>query len=192
MIDIVPFDKHQHKREGFDCGEPELNDYLLRQISQDMRKQCATPFVAVETGIGRILGYYTLSPSAVFIEDIPEKLLKTISKYRKIPSILLGRLAVDRTTQNQGLGAELMADAIVRSLDIPLRWPLIEVDAKDEKATAFYTKFGFLPLLNDVKHLYARREELENFVTKTRTALSKEQQPSVPIAFLKHLKNHGR
>jgi hypothetical protein len=49
----------------------------------------------------------------------------------------------------------------------------MEVDAKDEKAAVFYAKFGFLPLLDDVKHLYARRDELENFVMKTRAAILK-------------------
>jgi hypothetical protein len=61
-----------------------------------MRKHCATPFIAVETGENKILGYYTLSPSAIVIGDIPEKLLNTISRYRKVPSILLGRLAVNK------------------------------------------------------------------------------------------------
>ena len=161
-FEIVPF-TNKHDREGFHCGVPELDQYLMRQASQDVKKSYATLFVAVDEETQKILGYYTLSNTGIDIKDIPLAIRKRLPKYPDVPAIRLGRLAVDVSMQGQGLGAELLADAVIRSVLNTSAWAIMVVDAKDSQARAFYCKFGFEPLLDDENHLYAMRQDLEQY-----------------------------
>ena len=62
-----------------------------------------------------------------------------------VPVVLIGKLAVDRSVQGQGLGALLLVDALRRSLQISEQVGIgaVEVDAIDDAARNFYLKFGF-------------------------------------------------
>ena len=165
-FDIALFDKNKHERQGFDCGESALNRYLLERASQDIQNNYVRLIVGTKQGSNKIVGYYTLSNAGVRLEDIPEQLRKKLPRYPSVPAILLGRLAIDKATQGQGLGSELMADAIFRSLSNFSAWAIMVVQAKDDTACAFYKKFQFLPLMDDPHHLYVRKVDLEHFVTQ--------------------------
>lgn len=134
-----------HDREGFDCGIPELNDYLRRQAAQDMRRGVSRVYVARERGASRVLGYYTLSAASFGKKSLPEKEAKKLPHY-PIPAALLGRLAVDRSQQGQGLGKYLLFDALHRVLQAAetLAVYALVVDAKNDEARAFYERYGFL------------------------------------------------
>lgn len=82
----------------------------------------------------------------ILTEELPGDLAKKLP--RRIPGIRLGRLAVDRSVQGQGLGELLLMDAIGRSRRVleHVGVHALFVDAKDERAAAFYRKYGFRPL----------------------------------------------
>lgn len=160
---IFPYDK-KFRKEAFDCGVPALDSYLKERAGQDVRNHYASLFLAAEDGTQRVLGYYTLSSASVCLRDVPESLKKTLPKYPDIPAIRLGRLAVDRTMQGKGLGAELLADAVFRAVANVAAWSVMVVDAKDEAAVRFYEKFGFSRLPDDRRRLYVMRKPLEDFI----------------------------
>ena len=157
---IVPFAPN-HTREDFNCGVPELDRYLKQYAGQDVRRNLATLFVVVGDDTNRILGYYTLSNASVDTRIVPEPSRKRLSKYNDVPAIRLGRLAIDQSVQRQGLGARLLANAVIRSVSNVSAWALMVVNAKDDAACAFYKKFGFESLKDDEKHLFASRKDLE-------------------------------
>ncbi len=157
---IVPF-RREHSREGFNCGTPELDRYLKQYASQDIRKNFASLFVALQDDGHRVMGYYTLSNASVKRQIIPEPRRGGLAKYDDVPAIRLGRLAVDRSVQGQGLGVRLLANAVIRSTSNVSAWAVMVVDAKDETACAFYQKFGFEVLTDDLLHLFASRQDLE-------------------------------
>jgi GNAT superfamily N-acetyltransferase len=70
--------------------------------------------------------------------------------------MLLARLAVATRWQGKGLGAGLLKDAMLRTLqaaDIAgIR--ALAVHAKDDEARAFYQRFDFLPSPTDPYHLF--------------------------------------
>ena len=163
-FDIVSFNE-SHVKDGFDCGIAELNKYLFRQVRQDVRKNYATLFVAVENATNKVIGYYTLSNANVRLDVIPVDLRKRLPKYAEIPAIRLGRLAVNITAQGYGIGVQLLADAAIRSILNVYAWTIMIVDAKDEKACDFYKKYEFEPLLDDERHLFIPRSDFElNFL----------------------------
>ncbi len=71
---------------------------------------------------------------------------KKLPKYPSLPATLIGRLAVDKTIQGEGVGEKLLVDALIRayqhSQDIGSI--AIVVDAIDEQAKRFYLHYDFL------------------------------------------------
>jgi len=145
----------QHDRGSFDCGHPSLNDWLRLRASQHEKKDLARTYVAVRPGETAVLGYYAIATHRVSYEALPEEQAKGLPKI-DVPVVLLGRLAVDRTVQGQGLGSHLLIDALRRTeyLAEAVGIRAVEVHAIDEAARRFYLKFGFGPLVDDPNHLF--------------------------------------
>ena len=144
-----------HDRTSFDCGKPELNDWLQQRAGQYERRDLARTYVAVRENDPRVLGYYAISNHLVRYDALPEDQAKGLPTI-DIPVVLLGRLAVDKAVLGQGLGAHLLMDALRRDAHISEHIGIraVEVDAIDDDARQFYLKFGFVPLLDDQHHLF--------------------------------------
>lgn len=144
---IEPLDSSKHRREAFDCGVEDLNRYLKQQAGQDMRRRVTGCWIlSTPDHPSTILGYYTLSTESVLTAEAGETLAKAVKKlprYPRLGAILLGRLAVSKGHQNQGLGKKLLLDALFRCALSEIPAPLILVDAKNSEAEAFYLRYGF-------------------------------------------------
>ena len=134
-----------HDRNAFSCGMLALDRYLREQASQDIKRRVSNCFVAIDSNVGAVAGYYTLAASSIPIGSLPEDLTKRLPRYPVLPAILVGRLAVDIRYQGRQVGTALIVDALRRSAQAaPASFALI-VDAKDSQAAAFYGKHGFTP-----------------------------------------------
>ena len=145
-----PIGRH-HDRKGFDCGSPDLNEYLERYARQNHETGGAKTFVAVlPVDPTRILGFYSISPGAIEFARVPSKLTKKLGRY-DVPVFRLGRLAIDLSRQGQGLGGELLIAAGERALAVAAEVGGIAlvIDAKDDQAARWYERFGALSLLDD-------------------------------------------
>jgi len=93
--------------------------------------------------------------------DAPERLTKGLARH-PVPIMLLARLAVATGWQGKGLGAGLLKDAVLRTLqaaDIAgIR--AFAVHAKDDEARAFYEHFDFVPSPSDPYHLFRLLKEI--------------------------------
>ena len=139
--------REDHNRADFSCGNASLDRYLKEQAGQDLRRGCATPFVLVsERGDTTVLGYYTLSSYGIDVGELPPDVVKKLPRYPLIPATLLGRLAVDRRFQAQGIGEFLLLDALHRALvqSSEIATAAVVVDAIDAGAVKFYQHFGFV------------------------------------------------
>ncbi len=156
---IERLDKTVHDRRDFDCGEPSLNDYLKSTARQHMDKGYAQVWVAVsEPGSPKIIGYYTLSTSALRPEEMPGK-----ASIKKIPVVLLGRLAVDSRHQGQQIGVRLLFHAQRSALLLSRRVGIhaLVVDALDDNAAAFYRRYDFEELTTGPTYLYKTIKDIE-------------------------------
>ncbi|MFC0184411.1 hypothetical protein ACFFJX_18530 [Pseudarcicella hirudinis] len=83
--------------------------------------------------------------------------------YNDIPTILLGRLAIDESIKGNGWGEIILLDALNRSLSISesLGTVAVVVDPIDEKARAFYDKYGFV-LLPDSGKMFLPVKTIKN------------------------------
>ena len=158
---VEPLAAH-HDRASFTCGEPALDVYIRRQASQDVRRRVAQVFVALGDVPGSIAGYYTLSAASFQKSRLPQALAKRLPHY-PVPAVVLGRLAVDRTRQGRGLGEALLLDAIrrvVRAGTTIAVYAMI-VDAKNDRAQAFYERYGFRAFADEQRRLFLPLETFE-------------------------------
>jgi hypothetical protein len=141
---IEPLGKHD--RVGFSCGVPALDDWFRQRAGQDEKRNVARVFVAIDDRYG-IAGFYSLSAFTLALPDLPPEQARRLPRYDAIPAALIGRLARDVRTKGEGVGELLLADAVRRILGASrsLAVYAVVVDAKDEKAAAFYRAFGFAP-----------------------------------------------
>lgn len=151
---IEPLGAH-HDRAAFSCGEPALDTYLQRQASQDVRRRVAQVFVAIGDVPRRIVGYYSLSAASFEKDHLPPAAARRLPHY-PVPAARLGRLAVDRTVQGRGHGETLLVDAIQRVLraSAAIAVHAIVVDAKTDRARAFYERYGFQALPTTPRRLF--------------------------------------
>ncbi len=143
-----------HDRKPFDCGVEALNDYFRAGVSQDVRRRVALCYVAIEEATDRVAGYYTLAAAGVALGDLPQATVKRLPRYPTVPAVRIGRLAVDRAFHGRKLGGVLLFDAIRRTCDSGIAAFAVIVDAKDDKAAAFYKHHGFLPLESSGRTLF--------------------------------------
>ena len=158
---IEPLGSH-HDRTAFSCGEPALDAYLQRQASQDIRRRVAQVFVAIGEVPEKITGYYSLSAASFEKEELPPALAKRLPHY-PVPAAVLGRLAIDREQQGRGLGETLLLDAIRRVVraSTTIAMYAIIVDAKNERAQAFYERYGFCAFASEPRRLFLPLETFE-------------------------------
>ena len=155
MIFLSEILQSNHLKKEFDCGNLSLNNYLQKQAGQDFKRKLSVTYVITDKSYF-IKGYYTLSNNSLPLDNIPEKLRKKLPKsYQKIPTILIGRLAVDLKHQNKGIGKLLLIDALKRCflLSKSLGTFAIIVDPLDDDAVNFYLKHGFI-LLPDSEKMF--------------------------------------
>lgn len=146
-MQVCPLEK-SHDRDHFDCGIESLNRYLKNQARQDMRRNIAATFVLVGDDNSTIKGYYSLAACSVDAAFLPEQLQQKMPNYQQLPATLLGRLAINHSHQEQGLGQWLLMNALERILQHTQSIPsmAVIVDAINQQAEYFYRKHNFLPL----------------------------------------------
>ncbi len=140
----------RHGRAEFDCGDGILNDFLRCQAGQQQRKGFGKTYVAVAEDGSSVLGFITLSAGQVATTPLPSQL--KLPRY-PAPMLRIGRLAVDvrYQGQGQGIGQDLLAFALHLAREFSERIGLyaLVVDAKNEKAAAFYRGLGFQATLDN-------------------------------------------
>ena len=142
-----------HDRSAFDCASEPLNQYLRERVTAEIRRRVTVCFVALAEN-NRIAGYYTLASASLLLADLPDEVGKNLPRYPTVPTVRMGRLAVDQAFKGQGLGGALLADALHRALRSEIAAYALMVDAKDQNAAAFYQHHGFIPLPESPRTLF--------------------------------------
>lgn len=156
--------QRHHAVDAFDCGREDLNRFLQQYALHNQHSGGSQTYVGLvdET----VVGYYALAVGSVEQEHAPERVKKGLAKH-SIPIMLLARLAVDLRWQKQGVGAALLKDATLRTLqaaDIAGIRALV-VHAKDDVARKFYERFDFLPSPSDPLHLFILLKDVRKIIS---------------------------
>jgi GNAT superfamily N-acetyltransferase len=146
--------------ESFDCGNEALDAWLRQRALRNEREDASRTYVVVHEG--RVIAYYALAVAAIPHAGATGRARRNMPD--PIPAMLLARLAVDTAFQGHQLGANLLRDAIRRTLaaaDIAGIRVLL-VHAVDERARMFYEHFGFEASPTDELHLMLVLKDARN------------------------------
>jgi GNAT superfamily N-acetyltransferase len=153
---VVPLSE-AHQRGEFACGKDPLDRFIRDQVFNWIGRNLAQVFVLITPTLpDRVLGYYTLSMTRVDASNLPKKVAKRFPHAAEIGAVLLGKLAIDEGLHKQGLGRDLLFDALDRSLAASQNVAAyaMVVDAIDDEATAFYRRFDFEPFPDTPHRLF--------------------------------------
>lgn len=132
-----------HDRSSFQCGHERIDRYFRQIVTQDVKRNYATCYVAVDTS-HRIAGFFTLSAHSIPLPEIPPDFARKLPPYPNVPAVLIGWLGVDQNFQGQRLGSMLVFDAVTRIAHSTVGAHALLADAIDERAASFYEKLGFI------------------------------------------------
>ena len=103
-LKIVKTDLEQLKTIDFDCGDEDLNEFLLKDSFENIKNNLCTIFLCIYEE--EVIGFFSLSADSIKIND------ELKIQYPQYPAIKIGRLAVSKEFQNQHIGS-LMIDWVV-------------------------------------------------------------------------------
>jgi len=131
-----------YQLDDFACGVDSLDDWLKRWAYPNQVNGASRTYVVTEGK--RVVGYYCLASGALELSDTPTSIRRNMPD--PVPVAILGRLAVDKSSQGRGLGAALLQDAVVRTAQaggiLGIRGLLVH--ALSIEAKVFYEHQGFV------------------------------------------------
>lgn len=153
-----------HDLTGFDCGVESLTRWLVDQARRAHRSGTARTYVWTAPD-NQVVAYYSIAPTRLLREEVSGGQAGGVSV---VPAYLLARLALDASLHGQGLGGELLLDALDVLVDAADRagGRLIVVDAVDENAVGFYRRYGFIPIKGDLRRLVVKVETVRQALDK--------------------------
>jgi GNAT superfamily N-acetyltransferase len=146
-----------HNRGGFDCGSEPLNLFLKQTARQHATRGISRTFVLVEESASEpkpIRGFFSLNLCQIKSESLSAEEARKLP--RDVSGIRLGRLAVAKEHQRQGIGKTLLIAAMGKFLEIfnTAGGIGLFVDAKDQDAKRYYEQFGFVPMPSNELELF--------------------------------------
>ncbi len=161
MIQLVRL-TDEYSLTSFDCGDEDLNDFLLNDAKEFQRKQIAYTYILEDEG--RILAYFSLLNDKISRQDSSNSMWKRIKKefpiekqFSSYPAVKIGRFAVDKSEHAKGLGSELMTSLkfLLQEKHIVSAFRFITVDAY-VNAISFYEKNDFRLLMPNDPNEYTK------------------------------------
>ena len=90
-LKIVKTDLEQLKTIDFDCGDEDLNEFLLKDSFENIKNNLCTIFLCIYEE--DVIGFFSLSADSIKIND------ELKIQYPQYPAIKIGRLAVSKEFQ---------------------------------------------------------------------------------------------
>lgn len=149
----------EHELNGFDCGNTELNSWLVDHALASQKADLARTYLALSaTGVA---GYVSLTTGSIRPDAAPRRYARGMPRH-PIPTILIARLAVDVRHQRQQLGSRLLAEALRRAVlaSDTAAARLVVVEAIDDDAAAFYRRWGFIDVPENPRRLFRKISDI--------------------------------
>jgi len=136
-----------HDLSGFASGEPDLDRWLNSRALNNQTSGATRTYVVVDGD--RVLGFYALAAGSIASAAVPGAMRRNMPD--PIPCIVLARLGVDGTIQGQGLGADLVRDALLRCVAVSEQIGVrsVLVHSKTPDLGRFYRALGFTTSSSD-------------------------------------------
>jgi GNAT superfamily N-acetyltransferase len=159
----VPLDPERHDRQGFDSGEPVLDEWLRRYAGQNRRRDTAATWVIADER-RTVVAYASVAMTGIDRSSAPLGLAKRAPD--PVPALLFGRLAVDRRYVGRGIGRALVVHVLATAVELnaSAACRAVVVSALNSRARHGWEQLGFHPFdPEDVRNpdLYLLTGEIE-------------------------------
>ena len=161
-IDVTPYQRQLvRSARGFASGNADLDEWLRQYSGQSERSNNTRTFLGVVADGGQVVGFYTTTTYRIERDEQAEY-LEAGNRAYPIPAVLLARLAVDKHWQGLGIGRQLLVDAMQRfaALSADVGFEVVVVDAIDDEAITFYSRYGFVPFQQHRRRLFLTTKQL--------------------------------
>ena len=131
---------------SFDCDDKDLNEFLAKdQVSRYEAEGLGSTYLVYLQEEGRLVAYFTVCTDTLRVEY-----LKTVKSFRplsgieleSIPSVKIGRLAVDKRYWGRNIGTHLLHYIAGMVMETGIAARLLTLQATP-RSVAFYQKMGF-------------------------------------------------
>lgn len=155
-----------HAVEDFDCGQEELNQFLVRYALIRQLSNASQTYVGLMDD--EVIGFYTLVVGEVGYDDAPERLTKGMARH-PVPLMVLARMAASLSWQGKGVGTGLLKDAMRRTVGASEIAGIraMAVHAKDDEARGFYRRFDFELSPTNPLHLFMLVKDLRGIISSS-------------------------
>lgn len=136
---------------SFDCGVPSLDTYLHKRALANQIADVGRCYVT--THDSRVVAYYTLGGGSVTLAELPTRLRKNMP--RIVPTLVIGRLAVDREHRGRGLAAGMVRHAVLNAVAVADigGFKMLIVHTDNDASRAFWRHHEFDPMPENDYHL---------------------------------------
>jgi ribosomal protein S18 acetylase RimI-like enzyme len=141
---------------SFSFGVRRIDDYL-RQGLMLQEHNLARLFVALEPPKkAAVIGYYAMHNMHIDAEALPPPASLSLRRDAVVGAVYIVMFAVDKQHQNRGVGTVLFANALrrVKRISEETGTAVVVLDALNERAEAFYRRFGFETLVSGTRRLF--------------------------------------
>ena len=144
----------EHELSKFCCGKDDLDRWLQQSALNAEQRWTSRTYVWTQDDDPVVLGYYAIAPTSVD-RDVDGLDRRFSTGLKSVPAFLLAKFALDRELHGQGLGEELLVDAVTKIMGAAQAsgGRLIVVDAIDDAAVQFYEKYDFIRVKNTPNRL---------------------------------------
>lgn len=143
---------------AFDCGDEDLNGFVLEDAPLYLKEKLAVTYMLLENvANNKVVAFFSLTNDRISVTDFESRTkynrfsrrFNNNKRLKSYPAVKIGRLGVDMTMKGLGVGSILL-DFIKNYFVINNKTGcrFITVDAY-AAAVPFYIKNGFVPLNDD-------------------------------------------
>jgi len=141
-----------HNRTGFTCGNQELDDWFAHSALRDQSSGVSRVMVwTTDDDPQTVAAFFAIAPTRLGRQDAG--LSRSFAGgYSVIPAWLLGKLAVSITCQGQGIGTQVLLNAVENIVTLSAKGGgrLIVVDPVDIPVAHWYDARGFISFTDDI------------------------------------------